>query len=148
MLIQLSGKQPNVHAQYQSGFTLVELMIVVVIVGILASVAYPGFQQYLLRAKRAEARNMIVQMATQQERYYSNNNNYGTLTDLGLAATTKSENNNYVMTIDTLGSDNQTFRIIATPSGFTDTKCTAIRMTNTGQKSHTGSGSDEDCWGK
>lgn len=148
MLIQLSGKQLTGQPQRQSGFTLVELMIVVVIVGILASVAYPGFQEYLRRAKRAEARNMIVQMATQQERYYSNNNNYGTLTDLGFAATTKSENDNYVMTIDTLGSDNQTFRIVATPSGFADSKCTAIRMTNTGQKSHTGTGSNEDCWGK
>lgn len=66
------------------GVTLMELMIVVVVVGILTTIAYPGYRQYAARAKRTEAKSALLQIATMQERFYLQNNTYTTdLTSLG-----------------------------------------------------------------
>lgn len=62
--------------KYMHGVTLTELMIVVVILGILASVAYPSYRQFAARAKRNEARAALLQIATNQERFYLNNQTY------------------------------------------------------------------------
>ena len=58
------------------GITLIELMIVVVIVSILAAVAYPNYQEFTARAKRNEARAALLRLATNQERFYLNNNTF------------------------------------------------------------------------
>lgn len=68
------------------GVTLLELMIVVVILGILAAVAYPNYRDAAARAKRSEARAALLQIATQQERQYLQNNSYTTdMSRLGFA---------------------------------------------------------------
>lgn len=58
------------------GFTLIELMVVLAIVGIMAAVAYPSFHRYVVRSKRAQAQALLQQLMQQQERYYSQNNRY------------------------------------------------------------------------
>ena len=58
------------------GFTLVELMIAVAIVGILAAVAIPSYQNYVLKANRAEAKSMLMDAASRQEQYYMDNRTY------------------------------------------------------------------------
>jgi type IV pilus assembly protein PilE len=58
------------------GFTLVELMIVIMIVAILAAIAYPAFNRYAFRARRAEGKDMLMQAATAEERYFTNFNTY------------------------------------------------------------------------
>ena len=71
-----------------TGFTLIELMIVVVVVGILSAVAYPSYRDYVIKGKRAEGKAALLKAAQMQERYYSDKATY--LADLaplfGLAA--------------------------------------------------------------
>ena len=59
-----------------AGFTLIELMIVVGIVGILASIAYPAYTSSILKGKRAEGRAAVTELMQQQERYMTQRNTY------------------------------------------------------------------------
>ena len=62
--------------QRQSGFTLIELMIVVAIVGILSAVAYPMYTDQIRKGKRAEGRAALANLLQQQERYFTQQNTY------------------------------------------------------------------------
>ena len=68
-------------APVQAGFTLVELMIVVVIMAILASVSVGGYRQYVRRANRVDATSALLRVSAAQERYYLQNNQYATTAD-------------------------------------------------------------------
>ncbi len=70
--------------KYMGGVTLLELMIVVVIMGLLASIAYPNYREFVARAKRNEAKAALLQIAQNQERFYLQNNTYTLdMTELG-----------------------------------------------------------------
>ena len=65
-------------SRQNNGFTLIELMIVVAIVGILAAVAYPAYTDSVAKGKRAEARAAVMDLLQQQERYFTQMNTYET----------------------------------------------------------------------
>jgi len=68
-------------------FSLIELMLTIAIIGILAVVAIPSYSDYIVRAKRAEAKDMLSEIMFQQERYYVRNGTYvDDMTSLGYAS--------------------------------------------------------------
>lgn len=71
-----------------SGFSLIELVIVVAIVGILATIAYPSYRDYVIKSRRSDAMAMLTQAQLAQEKYRANNTTYGTLANIGVPATT------------------------------------------------------------
>ncbi|WP_054113786.1 type IV pilin protein [Marinagarivorans algicola] len=72
----------------RQGFTLIELMIVVAIVGILAAVAIPSYQQYIEKSRRVDAKETLMRLATLQERFFFQRSSYtNDLTELGVAGT-------------------------------------------------------------
>jgi type IV pilus assembly protein PilE len=82
----------------QRGFTLIELMVVVAIIGILMGIAIPQYGQYVRRAQRSDATAVLLLIASEQEKYYLNNNTY--TTDLAALNITGSENGYYDVVIN------------------------------------------------
>ncbi|MHC5351801.1 type IV pilin protein [Pseudomonas sp. A46] len=61
-----------------------ELMIAVVVVSILAAIAYPSYTQYVVRANRSEVQQLMLEIASRQQQYFMDVRSYGTLTQLGI----------------------------------------------------------------
>lgn len=63
-------------SKHQRGFTLIELLIAVVIIGIIASIAYPNYTRYVERSVRSDGQTALLQAASEMERCYSRNYTY------------------------------------------------------------------------
>ena len=119
--------RPRVRRRMR-GVTLMELMIVVVIVGVLAAIAVPSYQRYTLRAQRTEAKSALLQLAANQERYYTQNGNSFTtvLADLNVEATT--ENGRYTISVDAADATTFTARAAAIDAQLADAECQAFTI--------------------
>lgn len=66
----------------EPGFTLIELMIVIVVIGILAAIAYPAFTSQIQQGRRADAQQELIDLALREEKYRANNISYGDCEDI------------------------------------------------------------------
>ncbi len=139
------------------GFTLIELMIVVAIIGVIAAIAYPSYNGYVTKSKRTVGQSILTQVANRQEQFFMDNKTYtGDLTNLGYGASP--------LPVDSDGQPNGSGEIVytvsvqdgwtansytlqAVPSGShagRDTDCGTLTLTNTGVKAASGAGAN--CW--
>jgi len=124
------------------GFSLMELMIAVLIVGVLAAIAYPTYTDHMNRTRRADGKAALLNMANYMEHYYTENNGYtgATVAGIGLTGTTSQEG---YYTLSISAPTNTSYTLTATPAGVQagDTTCGALTLTNTNIK-----GPTTDCW--
>lgn len=126
------------------GFTLIEVMIVVVVVGILSAIALPSYQQYLRRGARSEAQAHMMNIAARQAQFLIDNRAYAdSQAALGLS-TPASIAEKYTITIDPPDAAPPAFTVRAVPIGrqASDT-CGTLTLTSAGSKSASGTGT---CW--
>ena len=149
------------------GFTLMELMIVVAIIGILGAIAYPAYNESVVKGRRAQGRTAIAELMQQQERYMTQQNTYYIFTSTAAGVTdpatapfkafsgdTLSQSNYRLSTERCPGTGSATLdpkeciRIVAT-ANKTDAVAGDLRMTSTGTKDCTGTAATTDrkvCW--
>ena len=129
------------------GFSLIELMVVVVIIGILASIALPSYNRYTFRARRADAQTILQNIATAQERYYSTYNKYtADLTKFGYPATAASEGGHYNVSVALTDVD-QGYLATGTPQAVQAAdKCGNLTLSSTGVRGKSGDESNGKCW--
>ncbi|WP_341503067.1 type IV pilin protein [Gallaecimonas sp. GXIMD4217] len=134
----------------QRGFTLMELMITVAIVGIIAAVAYPSYTAHLAKSRRAQAQAELVRLVNLQEQYYLDHRSYaGDLTKLGEAANPLSVAEGHFSISATASAGTMTLTAAAgSDQQKLDGDCAKLMITHAGSKtSKNKSGGDSNgCW--
>jgi len=141
------------RANKEAGFTLIELMIVVLIISILGFIALPGYRNYSIRAARAEGKAMLVTAASKEEQFFLNNKTY-TVTIAGTAGLNMpnlSESGKYQLSITAgaTGSITSSYLLTATPQGgqTDDLDCYTFTLGSDGTKGIvTGTAAATECW--
>ena len=123
-----------------SGFTLIELMITVVIIGVLAAIAWPSYQGFVEQGRRSDGQGALMDTAQALERCYTTYGAYDD-TDCDVTFPRDSSEGHYEITAPTLSDT--TFTLEATPQGVqASDDCGDLTLAHTGAKGSDGT----DCW--
>lgn len=150
--LPMDNGSPADHKK-SDGYTLIEILIVVAIMGLLMAIALPAYQDSVLRSGRSQGRSVIVQVASDQERFFNNNNSYSTnaqpLADPAVA-TRESDDGLWLVTVAACGTGTIANCFVATATAQNeqlDDTCDTITITDTGRRGATGDTVDE-CWNR
>lgn len=135
-----------------SGFTLIEVMMVVAIIGIIAAIAFPSYQEHVRKTKRADAQAALMELAQFMERYYTANGRYldadGDAPALPFDAAPKDGGNksyDLAFAEDSPTANSYLLQAIPTGSMATDS-CGTLTLSNTGAKGQDAGATLADCW--
>lgn len=122
-----------------SGFTLIELMITLVVIAILAGIAYPSYVDYLRKGRRADAKAALLELAQQVERHYTTTNAYtGVTLDAGV---TSRVSTHYTISFSVQAAQSFTLQAVPTSAQSSDV-CGTLTITHTGARTPSTTG----CW--
>jgi type IV pilus assembly protein PilE len=137
------------------GFTLIEVMVVVAILGIIAAVAFPSYRSYIIKANRSAAQSFMLEIASRQERYLLDKRAYADAPDAAALLSTlgmtvpSNVSPNYTITTATVAGPPPSYIVTATPIGkqaSDDTQCGTLTINGANNKTATGSGGLSACW--
>jgi len=133
-------KTDNRRRGAASGFTLIELMVVVAIIGILAAIAYPSYLNYVRKTDRSDAESTLLSMGQSLERCYTQNFTYLNCPNVTPTPNPQTTQNGYYTLAATANTN--TYALTATAQGVQtkDTDCPSLSLDNTGAKTPT------SCW--
>ena len=130
------------------GITIIELMIVIVIIGIMASIAYPQYREFAARAKRTEAKSALLQIAQNQERFYLSNSTFtNDMQNLGFPDSSGFITDSESYSVSVTAANSNDFTAVATYQ-FDDAekaRCETFTITGGGQRTST---PQTDCWSR
>ena len=132
-----------------NGFTLIELVIAIAVIGLLAAIAYPNYTDYVRQAKRADCEAGLMQMASAMERDFSRTNAYRNITgapvNFGNQCPIDGGTRTYTLGYQALTAT--TYTLQAVPFGpQTSDDCGTLTLTNTLQKGQSSGMLVADCW--
>lgn len=134
----------------KNGFSLVELMVTVGIVGILAAIAIPSYSAYVKRANRTDATRSLSVTAQALERCYSQFFTYAAATCPAAVGPLPSSQGYYTVTITVIPGPPETYTLSAVPAlppQTTDAACTSFTLNSVGTQGATPAGNTQTCWG-
>lgn len=140
------------HRRTATGFTLVELIIVVLIIAVLAAIAYPAYQDSVVKTRRGAAKSCLLESELFMQRFYTTNLRYdqtlaGVAVALPACAAGTDVTNHYNVTLAGLAA--RTYTLTATPQGLQalkDTDCGTLSINQLGTKTKTGTETLDYCW--
>lgn len=114
------------NARRSRGFTLIELLCAVSVAGFLSSVAYPGFQSVIHKARRCDALVAMMQVQVAQERHRSAHSGYGSLDEIGIGA--QSPSHHYTLAISASSESGYEVQATASGSQSADAACRVLKL--------------------
>ncbi len=129
------------------GFSLIELLMVFAITGILATVSYPNYRDYITRAHRLEGQSALLDLACRMEYYHSEHNTYQTAT---IGTSNKTDVSSHVLSSGRLyalsiaHATNNSYLLQATPLTTQDKQCPILTLSSSGEKGPLGG--KVPCW--
>ena len=132
--------RPATSGPTARGFTLIELMMVVAVLGVLSGIAYPSFMGQVQKVRRADAMLSMLQVQVAQERWRANNLGYGTLAEIGVGAISAAGH----YTLQIADQSAQGYEVLASALGSQahDTNCRKLRLRVEGGNLIQASGTD------
>lgn len=134
------------------GFTLIEVMIVVLIISVLTAIAYPSYQEHVRKSRRSECEGVMTTAANALERRYSVSNTYqdaagGAGLPDGVPPTCPADGGVVFYNLNLVVPNASTFTLSAVPAGAqADDKCGTLTLTHTGAKGQATGMTAANCW--